>query len=252
MVGDFTGIRETLDARRIFPGFTRGEGSAKVAPWQFEPISKQEGGHLDGAEMSEDLQDEGGIEGLEESGSSEKKEGGFFSNLIDNIKSAVKESGIISKSASLATDGVAGRLAGEGAEELEMAAGKVIQEGADDVAKAAGQEAGLVASQGLGQTAGNVLGKAVPVIGPAVSLGIDKATTGEVTDRDLVRVGGGTAGGMLGGALAGAAIGSVVPGIGTAAGFAVGLGASLLGGYLGGKAAEKAYDVTGAKEKKVF
>lgn len=240
VIGDFAGLRDIMDSRHKLPGFSLSGNSARAVPWQFPTLSAQGSSSPDGAEMSEDLQDEE----LQQGSGSDRKEGGFFSNLIDGIKQVVNDSGIIPEGASQGAERAAGRFAGGSADELGEAAGNAAREGADDLGRAAGQS--------FGQTAGSALGKAVPVIGPAVSVGIDKATTGEVTDKDLVSIGGGTAGGMLGGALAGAAIGSVVPGIGTAAGFAVGLGASLIGGYLGGKAAETAYDATGAKEQKLF
>jgi|GEM_PF-1933918 len=270
VIGDFAGLRDIMDSRHKLPGFSLSGNSARAVPWQFPTLSAQGSSSPDGAEMSEDLQDEE----LQQGSGSDRKEGGFFSNLIDGIKQVVNDSGIIPEGASQGAERAAGRFAGgsadelgeaagnaarEGADDLGRAAGNAAREGADDLGRAAGNAAregaddlGRAAGQSFGQTAGSALGKAVPVIGPAVSVGIDKATTGEVTDKDLVSIGGGTAGGMLGGALAGAAIGSVVPGIGTAAGFAVGLGASLIGGYLGGKAAETAYDATGAKEQKLF
>ena len=255
VIGDFAGLRDIMDSRHKLPGFSLSGNSARAVPWQFPTLSAQGSSSPDGAEMSEDLQDEE----LQQGSGSDRKEGGFFSNLIDGIKQVVNDSGIIPEGASQGAERAAGRFAGGSADELGEAAGNAAREGADDLGRAAGNAAregaddlGRAAGQSFGQTAGSALGKAVPVIGPAVSVGIDKATTGEVTDKDLVSIGGGTAGGMLGGALAGAAIGSVVPGIGTAAGFAVGLGASLIGGYLGGKAAETAYDATGAKEQKLF
>ncbi len=251
MIGDFTGMRDSSEGRRVFPGFSSGESAAKDISGQHSPMPAQWTAMIDGAEKSEDLLEEEGEEGREEppkGADNDKKEGGFFSNLIDSIKNTVNDSGIIPDGASRATEHAAGKLAGGGADGLGKVAGQVAKEGADDAGKAAGQ----AAAKGLSQTAGKALGKAVPVIGPLVTLGIDKLTTGSVTDKDLVSVGGGTAGGALGGALAGAALGSVVPGAGTAVGFLVGLGGGLLGGYLGGKAGEKAYDATGAKEKKII
>lgn len=108
------------------------------------------------------------------------------------------------------------------------------------------------AEHGATQALGKGLGKAAPLVGPAIEVGLDKAETGSVTDRDVARIAGGTVGGALAAGAAGAALGSVVPGAGTAVGFVVGVGASAIGGYLAGKASEAAYDASGAKEQKLF